>query len=116
MAFEAICPDRIDLIHKNYRKLVNLLADVDEWGQVSVINMLTRYARTQFVDPSLTETVRSCECACVDACVCVHACVCGVCFECGVCACVNEVCFHSNHPCSQSCSSCCTMSRVVLIG
>ena len=57
MAFEAICPDRIDLIHKNYRKLVNLLADVDEWGQVSVINMLTRYARTQFVDPNLTETV-----------------------------------------------------------
>lgn len=56
MAFEAICPDRIDLIHKNYRKLVNLLADVDEWGQVSVINMLTRYARTQFVDPNLTET------------------------------------------------------------
>ena len=110
MAFEAICPDRIDLIHKNYRKLVNLLADVDEWGQVSVINMLTRYARTQFVDPSLTETVRLCECKCVHARVCVRACVCGVC------ACVNEVCFHSNHPRSQSCSSCCTMSRVVLIG
>ena len=65
MAFEAICPDRIDLIHKNYRKLVNLLADVDEWGQVCVINMLTRYARTQFVDPNLTETVRVCVCVCV---------------------------------------------------
>jgi AP-3 complex subunit beta len=26
--------------------------DVDEWGQVVIINMLTRYARTQFVDPN----------------------------------------------------------------
>lgn len=26
--------------------------DVDEWGQVIIINMLTRYARTQFVDPN----------------------------------------------------------------
>lgn len=52
MAFETVCPERIDLIHKNYRKLCNLLVDVDEWGQVMIINMLTRYARTQFVDPN----------------------------------------------------------------
>lgn len=52
MAFEEVCPDRTDLIHKNYRKLCNLLVDVDEWGQVLIINMLTRYARTQFVDPN----------------------------------------------------------------
>lgn len=51
-AFEEVCPDRIDLIHKNYRKLCNLLIDVDEWGQVVIINMLTRYARTQFVSPN----------------------------------------------------------------
>ena len=50
-AFEEVCPERIDLIHKNYRKLCNLLIDVDEWGQVVIINMLTRYARTQFVNP-----------------------------------------------------------------
>ncbi len=49
--FEEVCPERIDLIHKNYRKLCNLLIDVDEWGQVAIINMLTRYARTQFVSP-----------------------------------------------------------------
>jgi len=53
MAFEEVCPDRIDLIHKNYRKLVNLLVDVEEWGQVTLTNMLTRYARTQFIDPNL---------------------------------------------------------------
>ncbi|XP_070163648.1 AP-3 complex subunit beta-2 isoform X2 [Polyergus mexicanus] len=52
MAFEEVCPERIDLIHKNYRKLCNLLVDVDEWGQVVIVNMLTRYARTQFVDPN----------------------------------------------------------------
>uniref|UniRef100_A0A8C8EUH1 AP-3 complex subunit beta n=1 Tax=Oncorhynchus tshawytscha TaxID=74940 RepID=A0A8C8EUH1_ONCTS len=51
MAFEEVCPDRIDLIHKNYRKLCNLLVDVEEWGQVVIITMLTRYARTQFTSP-----------------------------------------------------------------
>ncbi|KAK3524557.1 hypothetical protein QTP70_029870, partial [Hemibagrus guttatus] len=51
VAFEEVCPERIDLIHKNYRKLCNLLIDVEEWGQVVIINMLTRYARTQFLSP-----------------------------------------------------------------
>lgn len=51
MAFEEVCPERIDLIHKNYRKLCSLLIDVEEWGQVVIINMLTRYARTQFISP-----------------------------------------------------------------
>ncbi|XP_067885577.1 AP-3 complex subunit beta-1 isoform X2 [Heterodontus francisci] len=50
-SFEEVCPERIDLIHKNYRKLCNLLVDVEEWGQVVIINMLTRYARTQFLSP-----------------------------------------------------------------
>lgn len=52
MAFDEVCPERVDLIHKNYRKLCSLLVDVDEWGQVVIINMLTRYARTQFVNPN----------------------------------------------------------------
>ena len=42
MAFEEVCPDKIELIHKNYRKLVSLLVDVEEWGQVVILNMLTR--------------------------------------------------------------------------
>ncbi|KAK7121823.1 hypothetical protein R3I93_022800 [Phoxinus phoxinus] len=57
MAFEEVCPDRIDLIHKNYRKLCNLLIDVEEWGQVVIINMLTRYARTQFLNPNVNESL-----------------------------------------------------------
>jgi AP-3 complex subunit beta len=68
MAFEEVCPERTELIHKNYRKLNNLLVDVDEWGQVRIptlrysnkkfierdfcskviiLNMLLRYARSQ---------------------------------------------------------------------
>ena len=55
MAFEEVCPERIELIHKNYRKLCNLLVDVEEWGQVVIINMLSRYARTQFADPNAAD-------------------------------------------------------------
>uniref|UniRef100_A0A2K5LLX0 AP-3 complex subunit beta n=1 Tax=Cercocebus atys TaxID=9531 RepID=A0A2K5LLX0_CERAT len=57
MAFEEVCPERIDLIHKNYRKLCNLLIDVEEWGQVVIISMLTRYARTQFLSPTQNESL-----------------------------------------------------------
>ena len=64
MAFEMVCPDRIDLIHKNYRKLCTLLVDVDEWGQVIILNMLTRYARSQFLDPN--KEVSVCMCVCVE--------------------------------------------------
>ena len=55
MAFEEVCPERIDLIHKNFRRLCQVLVDLEEWGQVTVINMLTRYARTQFADPNAKE-------------------------------------------------------------
>ncbi|KAL1476104.1 hypothetical protein MTO96_036762 [Rhipicephalus appendiculatus] len=48
--------ERIDLVHRNYRKLCNLLVDVEEWGQVEIILMLTRYARTQFVDPNASSS------------------------------------------------------------
>ncbi|KAK4872253.1 hypothetical protein RN001_016377 [Aquatica leii] len=53
MAFTEVCPERVDLIHQVFRKLCALLVDVDEWGQVVIINMLTRYARTQFANPNL---------------------------------------------------------------
>lgn len=56
MAFKEVCPERIDLIHRIYRKLCALLIDVDEWGQVIIINVLTRYARMQFADPNIIVT------------------------------------------------------------
>lgn len=52
MAFKEVCPERIDLTHKNYRKLCNLLIDVEEWGQVVIINMLTHCECTQFLSPN----------------------------------------------------------------
>ncbi|VDM82195.1 unnamed protein product, partial [Strongylus vulgaris] len=32
-AFQEICPNRLDLLHKHFRALCRALADVDEWGQ-----------------------------------------------------------------------------------
>ncbi|UMM12195.1 hypothetical protein L5515_001096 [Caenorhabditis briggsae] len=50
-AFDEICPHRLDLLHKHFRALCRGLADVDEWGQIVMINMLTRYARNELADP-----------------------------------------------------------------
>ena len=54
LAFQRVCPERVDLLHKNYRKLCQLLIDVDEWGQLSFLQVLGRYARSQFTDPAIT--------------------------------------------------------------
>jgi len=51
-AWSEVCPDRWDLLHPHYRKLCHLLADVDEWGQIVILELLTRYARQQFADPN----------------------------------------------------------------
>eukprot|EP00755_Sulcionema_specki_P037862 Sspe_Gene.23200::Locus_8995_Transcript_1_1_Confidence_1.000_Length_2929::g.23200::m.23200/K12397/AP3B; AP-3 complex subunit beta len=50
-AFNETCPERTDLLHKHYRKIVGCLLDIDEWGQVAVLDTLLRYARTQFLSP-----------------------------------------------------------------
>eukprot|EP01089_Gocevia_fonbrunei_P000934 TRINITY_DN10905_c0_g1_i1.p1 TRINITY_DN10905_c0_g1~~TRINITY_DN10905_c0_g1_i1.p1 ORF type:complete len:386 (+),score=71.24 TRINITY_DN10905_c0_g1_i1:178-1335(+) len=50
-AFNEICPTRYDMLHKHFRKLCHVLADIDEWGQVQVVNALTRYGRHEFVNP-----------------------------------------------------------------
>ena len=47
-AFLEVCPDRIDLIHKHYRGLVRKLVDMDEWGQLATLRLLTIYARKCF--------------------------------------------------------------------
>lgn len=51
-AFNEICPTNFDLLHKGYRKLCHLLADMDEWSQISVLEVMTRYVRNQFTDPA----------------------------------------------------------------
>ena len=50
-AFQEVCPDRVDLIHRHFRKICRMLVDMDEWGQILMANLLTRYARAQFVRP-----------------------------------------------------------------
>lgn len=47
-AFLEVCPERIDLIHKNYRSLVKKLVDMDEWSQLVTMRLLTIYARKCF--------------------------------------------------------------------
>ncbi|KAG0220258.1 AP-3 complex subunit beta-2 [Mortierella sp. NVP41] len=51
MAFNQVCPDRMDLIHPQYRKLCKMLVDMDEWGQITAMDLLLRYSRTQFLNP-----------------------------------------------------------------
>lgn len=47
-AFLEVCPERIDLIHKHYRALVKKLMDMDEWGQLATLKLLTTYSRKCF--------------------------------------------------------------------
>jgi len=50
-AFNEICPNNFDLIHAHFRKLCHVIVDMDEWGQITLLNALTRYGRTQFLCP-----------------------------------------------------------------
>ncbi|KAL4943255.1 hypothetical protein BDV06DRAFT_190341, partial [Aspergillus oleicola] len=47
-AFLEVCPERIDLIHRHYRSLVKKLVDMDEWGQLATMRLMTFYARKCF--------------------------------------------------------------------
>lgn len=51
LAFQAICPTRLDLLHQNYRRLCRMLIDADEWGQVNLLDLLARYARSMLAKP-----------------------------------------------------------------
>ncbi|KAJ7475683.1 adaptin N terminal region-domain-containing protein [Mycena latifolia] len=52
VAFEAVCPTRLDMLHPQYRRLCRILIDVDEWGQIDILNLLLRYARNMLPRPS----------------------------------------------------------------
>ncbi|KAH8117745.1 adaptin N terminal region-domain-containing protein [Phellopilus nigrolimitatus] len=57
VAFQAICPARLDLLHAHFRRLCRMLLDADAWGQVSVLGLLARYARCMLTKPSATFAV-----------------------------------------------------------
>lgn len=52
MAYNEVCPNRFDLIHPCFRKLCSMLGDCDEWGQMSILGVLLRYGRNQFLNPN----------------------------------------------------------------
>ncbi|KAI4106766.1 MAG: hypothetical protein L6R37_001967 [Teloschistes peruensis] len=44
-AYLELCPDRVELIHKHYRSLVRKLVDMDEWGQLATLRLMSIYTR-----------------------------------------------------------------------
>ncbi|KAL3523830.1 hypothetical protein ACH5RR_016664 [Cinchona calisaya] len=43
-AFASVCPNNLSLIGRTYRRLCETLPDVEEWGQIVLIEILLRYA------------------------------------------------------------------------
>lgn len=42
-AFASVCPNNFSLVGRNYRRLCEILPDVEEWGQIILIGILLRY-------------------------------------------------------------------------
>jgi AP-3 complex subunit beta len=57
-AFESVCPTRLELLHPHFRRLSKILVEVDEWGQVVLMELLLRYARTMLARPVWREGER----------------------------------------------------------
>jgi AP-3 complex subunit beta len=57
IAFQELCPERLDLLHSHFRRICHMLIDVDEWGQIAILQVLTRYARTQFLEPKRVSNI-----------------------------------------------------------
>ena len=51
VAFVEICPEELERLHGCFRKVCHLLTDMDEWGQIVVMDVLQRYCRKFFRDP-----------------------------------------------------------------
>jgi vesicle coat complex subunit len=54
-AFEILASDKVDLLHPHFRRGCSMLAQMDEFGQISVIRVLERYARICFTCPQATK-------------------------------------------------------------
>jgi hypothetical protein len=51
VAFAELCPEKLEWLHHSFRKTCHLLTDMDEWGQVVVIELMARYCRRFFQEP-----------------------------------------------------------------
>lgn len=47
-SFEVVCPEKLELVHKHYRRFCFILADCSEWGQALFLNLLTRYVLSTY--------------------------------------------------------------------
>lgn len=48
----AVCwPDRLDLVHKVFRRVCRILPQLDEWSQIFICEMLARYGRMFLAKP-----------------------------------------------------------------
>jgi AP-3 complex subunit beta len=52
VAFNEVCRERMDIVHPFYHRLCFALMDADEWSQCALLDLLMRYARRCFVDPT----------------------------------------------------------------
>ncbi len=50
-AFIVVCPDHLSLLGPMFRKLCEMLLDVEEWGQVVLMDILMRYAVARYGAP-----------------------------------------------------------------
>ncbi len=48
-ALNEVCPEDYSLLHRNHRKLCHLLADMDEWTQVSGHNAFVFYLNCRII-------------------------------------------------------------------
>lgn len=50
-AFHEMCPHKLEMLHSPYRKICHLLTDMEEWSQIIVLDILSRYCRSFFRKP-----------------------------------------------------------------
>ncbi|PQQ06646.1 AP3-complex subunit beta-A-like isoform X2 [Prunus yedoensis var. nudiflora] len=62
-AFSSVCPNNLALIGRNYKRLCEILPDVEEWGKIILIGILLRYtiARHGLVKESIMFSLHSTE-------------------------------------------------------
>lgn len=53
IAYSEICPTRYDLLDACYRRMVSMLPVLEDSAQVVALTVLMKYARTQFLQPTL---------------------------------------------------------------
>lgn len=47
-AFTAVCPDKLQIIGPVFKKLCEMLPDVEEWGQVALLDVLIHFAMAKY--------------------------------------------------------------------